>query len=601
MPPTPNINVLKEATSRDFSGGLNVVDTELNLSSKYARALDNLLVGIDGSLQVRQGTKLFSTLSTLTEYEIVNMEYFYTRLICVDEIGQVFAVDGVGNATRLWDSAIAAAKRPGLTIWSNTRSCLFVEFNGDLIITNGRDKPLIVNSAFIVDYLADLATGSNINVPVALIIEKFSQHVVMAAGSMLYVSERNASGTWLNDVATQFANNFDMKTYVTKGSTDIIGIAVFKGYLLVRFQECIIPLQFVETPATGTDPATLTISVSPDSIIQNYGAISHRTQQEIGDSALSCDIVGVASIALSKFTRVLAPDRPSRLIDPLLQKALNSLSIDTLNTDSFSVYDRRMAMYMLFLPDSQHPYQLTSTAFCYRLVERLKVESWSRFTGWNWRCAARSSEGNIFFTRENSSDIFVLGNVDTNPLNADFVGDQETFTDGTVFTDQTGFGPVADVNDSGVPIKWAWELPWSDLKHRALSKTLRYIMMDTEGLARFNIKVFVDRVYEARSGGEEFSDGTTFTDNTGFNPFAEPDFMNALSLDMVASDRGGYGLDQYGDLYGGGNNTSTQLVTEAPTKFKIVKLRFEGESLEALRFVAITFLYQVGSLRSYGV
>lgn len=598
MPRSPDLNILKEATSRDFSGGLNVSDTELNLSSKYARVLDNLLVGIDGSLQVRQGTRWHATLGELTEYSIVNISYFLTRLIAVDEIGQVFTIDGQGNATRIWDSAIAAAKRAGLTIWGPTEQCLFVEFNGQLIITSGQDKPLVVTSSYTVDYLADLGTGSNINVPIALLIEKFSQHIVMASGSMLYVSEKNAGGTWLGDPITSFANNFDMKTYVTSGSSDIVGLAIFKGYLLVRFQECVIPVQFVEV----TTPAdALTLSVSPDSIIQNYGAISHRSQQDIGETALSCDIVGVASIGLSKFTKVLSPDRPSRLIDPLLQKAINSLSIDTLNTDSFSVFDRRMSMYMLFLPDAKQPYQLNSTAYCYRIVERLNVEAWSRFTGWNWRCGARSSEGNIFFVRENSSDIFVLGNIETNPLNADFVGEQETFSDGTTFTDATGFTPVADVNDSGLPIKWAWELPWTDLKHRALSKTLRYIMMDAEGAAEFNIKVFVDGIRTLRDGGETFSDGTTFTDDTGFTPPVEEPFTQALSIDMVAQDRGGFGFDSYGDLFGGGNNTGTQLVTEAPTKGKLLKLRFEGETRDALRFVAITLLYQMGTVRSFGV
>jgi len=593
-----NVNILKEATSRDFSGGLNVADTELNLSSKYARALDNLLVGLDGSLQLRQGTKWFASLNALTDYSIVNMEYFLTKLVAVDEIGQVFTIDGTGVATRIWDAAIAAATRVGLTIWSPTQQCLFVEFNGSLIITNGVDKPLTVSSSYVVDYLADLGTGSNINVPIALLCEKFSQHVIFASGSMLYVSEKNAGGTWLGDPGVQFANNFDMKTYVTKGNTTIVGLAIFKGYLLVRFQECIIPVQLVETVGT---PNTLTLSVSPDSIIQNYGAVSHRTQQDIGDMALSCDIVGVASVELSKFTRVLSPDRPSRLIDPLLQKAINALPSSTLNTDAFSVYDRRMSMYMLFLPDAKKPYQLNSTGYCYRYVDRLNVESWSRFVGWNWHCGVRSSEGNVFFTRENSSDIFLLGNEQTNPLNADFVGEQETFTDGTDFTDDTGFSPVVDVNDSGLPIKWAWELPWSDLKHRAMAKTLRYMMMDTEGSAIFNIKVFVDNYYIQANSGEEFDDETLFDDDTGFDPFADPPFIEALSIDMVGRDRGGFGLDAYGDLYGGGNNTGTQLVTEAPTKGKIVKIRFEGESLEALRFVAITLLYQMGTVRSFGV
>ncbi len=112
--------------------------------------------------------------------------------------------------------------------------------------------------------------------------------------------------------------------------------------------------------------------------------------------------------------------------------------------------------------------------------------------------------------------IFVLGDELNNPLNADYVGEQEMWDDETTFTDQTGFGPVADVNDSGVPIKWTWELPWADLKHRALVKTLRYIIMDTEGAAPFDISVFIDDMYRASDVGEPWSDETLFTDGSGF-------------------------------------------------------------------------------------
>ena len=45
-------NVLLDATIRDFSGGWNVVDNDLNLSSKFAKTLQNMQRGIDGALNV---------------------------------------------------------------------------------------------------------------------------------------------------------------------------------------------------------------------------------------------------------------------------------------------------------------------------------------------------------------------------------------------------------------------------------------------------------------------------------------------------------------------------------------------------------------------
>jgi hypothetical protein len=594
-PKQAKVSILNEATSRKFDGGLNVADTQLNLSSKYATVLSNLLVGLDGSLQIRQGTKLFASLAEVSSHNLIGGEYFRANLIVMNEIGELFAINGLGVITPIWNATIAAAKRPGLTIWQPVTYVAFEEFNGELIVASINNKPLVINSSLIVDYLADVTTASNINVPVGEIIAKFSLHFCIAVGSILHVSERNASGTWQGDAGAQFVNQFDMKTYVVKGDTDIIALLPFKGYLLVMFRECIVPVQFVED-ATATPK--LALSASSESVINNYGCISPKVVQDIGESGMSTDIVGCSSISLSRFTRVLSPDRPSRLIDKLLQQRIHGLSDETLKRHAFSVYDRKMSAYQLYLPDANHPLHRTTTGYSYRYVERLNLEAWSLMEGWYWLFGIRSSQGNMFFNRAESTEIFQRGDEETDPLYADWIGEQETFSDGTTFTDQTGFGPVADINDSGVPIKWVWELPWNDLKHRAFTKTLRYIILDTEGGDQFTCKVFIDDHYLQYSPGETFSDGTLFTDGTGFTPPVEPLFANNLEMQYVGKDHGGFGVEPFGpDPYGGGNNTAIRKLTLAPTKFTTFKLRFEGESTRPLKFVAITLLYQGGSIR----
>jgi hypothetical protein len=50
---------LKSTVIRDFGGGLNVVDDELNLSSSFQPVLDNIHRGVDNTLSVRWGTELF--------------------------------------------------------------------------------------------------------------------------------------------------------------------------------------------------------------------------------------------------------------------------------------------------------------------------------------------------------------------------------------------------------------------------------------------------------------------------------------------------------------------------------------------------------------
>lgn len=51
---------LEDTTIRDFGGGWNVSDSDLNLNSKYQPISDNVVRGIDGSLSVRQGVALYT-------------------------------------------------------------------------------------------------------------------------------------------------------------------------------------------------------------------------------------------------------------------------------------------------------------------------------------------------------------------------------------------------------------------------------------------------------------------------------------------------------------------------------------------------------------
>jgi len=589
-------NIMQESTARDFRGGLNVADSELNLNSKYARVLDNLIVGLDGSLEVRQGTSLFTDIADVSDYNIENIWFFFRYIISVNARGEVFATNASGITEPIWTPTIAAALRPGLTIWPSAGFVTFAEFGGELIIANGVDKPLRVTTALDVDYLADLGSGSNINVPVGNVMAAYANHLFIVSDMyMLNISERNAAGTWLGDLGTVYVNQFDMRPYVSIGDTEVISMFPFKGFLLICFREVIVPITITED-ATATPK--LNIAVTGDSVINNYGAISSRVSQDVGDIGLTTDIVGVSAVNLNNFTRILAPDRPSRLVDPILQKDINELDSDSLREGAFSLFDRRLSSYMLFLPNDTHTLQTANNAYFYRYVDRMNIEAWSRLKGWNWSAAARSAEGRVFFSQFQSTKIFVLGDSKTNPLYRDFMGDQETFSDDTYFTDGTGWGPVSSFETSGLPIEFAWELPWSDLKHRGLSKTLRYVIFDTEGDQEFLMSVFIDDIYTTVQIGEAFSDGTLFTDGTGWIPYTVLPFAPALQLEFIGKDAGAYGTQAYGNSpYGGGNNTAVRKLTFAPTKFNTIKLRITGRARGPLKFVAITLLFQQGTIR----
>jgi hypothetical protein len=110
--------------------------------------------------------------------------------------------------------------------------------------------------------------------------------------------------------------------------------------------------------------------------------------------------------------------------------------------------------------------------------------------------------------------------------------------------------------------------------------------------------VFVDDIYTLPLTGEAFSDGTLFTDGGGWIPYNELPYAPALQLDFIAKDAPGWGIQYYGNSpYGGGNNTGVRKLTLAPTKFNTMKLRMSGRATGPLKFVAITLLFQTGTIR----
>lgn len=55
---------LEETTIRDFGGGWNVADSDVNLSSQYQPISENIMRGVDGSFSPRWGYRLFKDLKT---------------------------------------------------------------------------------------------------------------------------------------------------------------------------------------------------------------------------------------------------------------------------------------------------------------------------------------------------------------------------------------------------------------------------------------------------------------------------------------------------------------------------------------------------------
>lgn len=435
---------LKTTTVRNFDGGWNVVDSDLNLAPRFARVLDNMFRGEGGYYQKRYGTRAFAggddgaivvigsvskTVTTSAGSKIVNIEhtshglltgdnitiasfsadidgipatdfngsfeityvdtnnynirvatagsagtsasrtfdlttnthtingvlvnmwYFAAHVIAVDTRGQVFKIDSAGIITKIWSDQFARALSGAPMPWSAMTFASAAVFNGDLIICNGIDKPLLVNldNSPAVNYLQDLGTGSNANTPIGRYVAATPNYLVIAgdptAVDRVHISNGGTSGTWQGDPAPNDATQKDLGAYSGSMDQTIRGITRFRNFLLAVFDDSIVPVGLGEYDGSGNHVPNI------DDSIEQHGTISHRSIVSLGNDVLMADHIGVPSIAQAALTNTIRPDRVSELVDPVIQRNVLRLSVGEAEDRVFAVYNPRDRQYMLFFPD----------------------------------------------------------------------------------------------------------------------------------------------------------------------------------------------------------------------------------------------------------
>lgn len=541
---------LKSATVRDFSGGWNELDDDLNLNTKYAKKLFNVAVTADEAVTARYGTRLFANLNLFTSTPnaaIVNIVYFSNAIVVVCSNGDLLRVYGDGTVARIWDGDIAAALPGSPTGWGPTSFASFAEFNNELIVCNGTDKPLIVFADHTVDYLQDIATNTNINTPICKYVTACDRYIVMAGDPVnpyrIHISARDTSGTFFGDPDPNDAVQIDVGSMLN-GASYIRGISSFRGKLIISFAEGTIVAslgQYIEDEHTPQfeDP------------IEQYGGVSHRSMISYGDDMLMLDLGGVPSLKRTVFTGTLRPERVSDLIDPDMTARLRNLTFEALEDRTFAIYNQRDGQFLFFIPNGNTLSTTTETkAYSYIYIPTLKVASWARYDGWNFTCGCRTLQGEIVFGDKNGK-LWLYGS-EADPIAADYFGDPS-------------------INSGqGVPITFDWELPWTDINRRTRSKTTKYIAMDTRGTASFSVSMYIDRLRFNELGVD----------------------APELRMDFQAGDTPGFGGGW--QPYGGGRNTSYERHWAWTAKFNIMKLRFSGQITGPLKFISISLLYHEG-------
>ena len=586
--------ILLDATIRDFSGGWNVVDNDLNLDTKFSKILENMQRGIDGSNSVRPGTELFAETNDHLD-EIINCEYYNNFIVAVGGNGKIVRIDASGVVNLIWDDDFANNLIGGPTGWSSTVFASFAIFNGDLIICNGVNKPVTVAPSMSATYLKDLADNSNANTPIARFIVAHGRFLVMAGSftpgeeDRLFISATDVGGTWLNDSAPNDAVNVDLGSRVPSGSNTIKGLGRFRDRLMVMFENAILPGVLGEFVSTAHVPRF-------DDAIENIGALSHRVIQTVGEDLLFGDTEGLSNVKRALFTGNVTSERVSQLIAPEYLSSIKEIGTTAALEDRvWSLWDSKSSNFMMFIPNTEVAADTIETrCFVYKRNKKLKLDSWQDWRNWNFRSGCRSALKSIFLTE--GTQVFLLGEEHDNTIFKDHEGDQEMWDDDTPWEDYTGWNPVADVNDSGVPIRFIWELPWSDHKERFLVKNSRYINFDTVGDNRFTVKMYTDNIYVDRSDlGEDWvEDDLKWDDSLGW----DVDVLDhALSLEFEGGDAPGFGADEFGEDFGGGRPTRLETLFAFPAKFKIEKLRVEGDATKKLGFISVTLAYLLGSPR----
>lgn len=606
---SPKANKLENITLRGFGGGWNAVETDLQMESTYLVTARNFRRTPGGTQKIRYGSRWFADLSDVGSGRIVDMEYFAEALICVLSTGVVVAVDGSGVKTVIWSSAIAALLPGTPAGWSGSLDLVdFVPYKNTLIIHNGIDKPIVISRLLVVTYLQDLATGSNVNVPIGkygcVVSNYHCVGGIPATPTTIFISSVGTAGTFVGDPIPNDSISVDVGAFAPQGALDIRGIAGFRSNLLVFFQDQTVIVRLGQYNAAGVHTPFF-----PDTM-PTFGLLGHRCIGAVENDLLFAGLAGMASARrnLLSVSGTLESTTLSEKIEPPYRETIGLISDDDQLKDTWMLYAALSHDMMLFTPAGR--------VFVYSFNSKLRYSAWSEFDGINVQCGCRSFLGRVFLA--DALRIFQMGNsvYANEQFYSDRVDDRDaiwanatSYSPGFVARDaltsesytclightSNATGTFANDRATHQPARWAiylgnsisfeLELPWLDSKDPMRIKFLRFINMATKGDAQFTVNAYVDNLYKA-------ADGTVL-------------FQPSLSMDFIGNEAAGFGYASghfssttHGEgPYGGGRRSGDPRLYKYPAKFKTLKIIVTGERGGNLEIVNMSFLYSRGKYK----
>lgn len=617
---------MESVTLHGFGGGLNLVDDDQVMSPKFVKALKNFRRVPSGGQKLRWGQQFFNDVINPSHElredggferredggfelregivlppvgsDILDVTYFNNRLVAVSVNGWISSVNDLGQNEVIWAPTIAAALPGAPAFWSSGLTLItFVPFKNTLVIHNGVDKPLNIDNNFAVTYLQDLATGSNVNVPIGKYGCVASNYHCVAgfanAPTQIVISSQGTSGVFPLDPVPNDAITIDVGAYAPEGAASIRGIAGYRSFLIVMLQN--INLQ-IKLGVYNTDTIPKHTPQFPDAF-PTFGLIGSRCITKL-DSDLA--FAGIQGLTTAKRNQYIGSQIDNSLIssviEPLYQKTFGVLTDTQKQLNTFAIFDQLNHDLMIFEPGGK--------AFCYSSNEKLSYKAWSVFEGMNWTSGCTSLLGRVFLTK--GTKIFKSGN-DTygDKYYGDRLLDRDvTWTNSVAFTvgitayDQDtnesytclvshtsrGSGSFAidrQANPSfwklytGIPIDFELEMPWFGGKDPMKVKKLRFISIGSKGTSEFTVEAYVDKLYK------------DFDGNTIYSP--------VVSMTFIGNDAPGFGVETGEGPFGTGRRSGDPRLYNYPVKFKSIKFRMYGSTIKPLEIANFSFLYARGS------
>jgi hypothetical protein len=587
-------------TLTDFGGGMNVIENDDVMTPRFQRSLINLQRTPGKTQTLRFGNKYFVDVKNVATGNIVDMMYFSDAIVSVTSTGQIVKTDGAGVNTLIWSNSIAAALPGGPAGWSSSFTTVdFVNFKTSLIIHNGIDKPVILNAAHVVTYLADAASGSNVNVPIGkygCVVSNY--HCVAgipAAPTTIYIGSVGTSGTFPGDPIPNDSISIDVGAFAPEGASEIRGIAGYRAFLLVFFRGQTLVVKLGDYSAAGKH-----IPSVPDTL-PSFGLLGHRAMVQVENDLLFAGLHGVGNAKRNLFsTETMDSAYLSDLIEPNYKTVIGSLTNTQWLNSCFMIYDKLEHAMQFFMPGG--------ISYVYAFNEKLRYRAWSRNEGVNWSSACVSFLGRVFLS--SGTRIYQQGNgtFTGEAYYADKTEDRDVnwtpatpFSAGTKAYDtvtQESYtcinshtsGNTTFLNDrtaqvlhpnwtryEGELISFEMELPWISSRDPMQVKHLKFLKVGAKGRGGYTVEIFVDNLFKDDDGNEVFTP--------------------ALSMDFTGDDTPGYGVDKDEHPYGGGRRGSDPRLWGFPVKFEKLKVRIKGTSRRRLDFWMIAFLYAKGKYR----